>query len=288
MLARLIDRVLRSAPAMLRVPDLARETGYSRFHLTRRFREATGESLEEFVRRMRLERAAYQLTNHRVSVTQAAAGAGYRSPEAFARAFKSSYGVRPAELRGKADKAWKLPSPTNLHWNEDWTSFSSLAVKAKIVQCPAKTAAVWRVVGNYANLAKGWECLRDRFRADIPQDTRFVTVYLDNMWTHPTVDTMRADIGWLLPHDAEVPSGMRRILLPSGSYAVSSRCFKRSERNDAWSAMSGRFLAQEGSMLPSYDEYPALPLPFEQSLTRIFVGVSPSQVHLSVAGAAVE
>jgi hypothetical protein len=71
------------------------------------------------------------------------------------------------------------------------------------------------------------------------------------------------------------PKGMRRIVIPRGLYAT-SRFVERGERNDAWSAMCGRYAGgiRNRPELLAYDEYAAWPLPFEEVRTRILVGIA--------------
>src|SRR5262245_59043549 len=121
LLADLIERVLRTRTGLIRVPELAQEMGFSRFHLARLFHEVTRETLEGFVRRIRLERAAFLLLNSNANIDQVATDCGYRNAEAFSRAFKGAFGVPPSRFRAEQN-SWKLPSPSDLHWNEHWGS----------------------------------------------------------------------------------------------------------------------------------------------------------------------
>ena len=78
------------------------------------------ETLEQFLRRTRLERACYYMLLHSdLRVFQIAADSGYRSPEAFARAFRRAFGCLPTEAKKRLDN-WELLSPSDLHWNPDW------------------------------------------------------------------------------------------------------------------------------------------------------------------------
>lgn len=279
LLAELIDHVLRHDSKPIRVPELAEMGGFSRFHLTRRFRMATGETLEHFLRRVRLERAAHWLRTTDASIAVVSAECGYLSPEAFARAFREAFEVAPREFRRRPELSCRLYSPTRLHWNSDWSGPEKRGgVECDVVEMSARVAAVWRVVGNYAHLAQGWERLAERFAEAIPKGATFVTIYRDNMWTHPTLDTMRADLGWILRAGEETPKGMRRVPIMAGRYAVSRGYVERGERNDAWSEMSGRWSSPRArdSGLVAYDAYEAWPLPFEKVRTKIFIGLPES------------
>lgn len=275
-LAGVIEDVLRCRTGPIRVPDLATAAGFSRFHLARLFHQTTEETLEQFLRRIRLERAAYNLLNSEQTVLEISIDSGYTSPEAFSRAFRQSFGSLPTAFR-KHSENWKLPAPTDLHWNADWINPECApGYDESVVKASVRYACVWRSLGNYSKLEHAWR----RFQESYPdaaehRDRTYVTVYLDNMWTHPVTHTMRADIGWLCAAGELPPKGMRRIVIPAGLYA-STRFVERTERNDAWSAMSGKYSERQRNRpeLVSYDEYASWPLPFAEVKTRIMIGIS--------------
>lgn len=274
-LAGVIEQVLRCRSGPIRVPELATAAGFSRFHLARLFHHTTEETLEQFLRRIRLERSAYMLLNSNQSILEISVDSGYQSPEAFSRAFRQSHGCLPTIFRKKMTE-WKLPSPVDLHWNADWVvsgGGKSLCAES-IVSMPTRYACVWRAVRNYSRLDESWVRFAEEYAGQIPGNATFVTVYLDNMWTHPVTNTMRAELGWLCQAGLAPPKGMRRITIPGGCYAV-SRFVERKDRNDAWSYMSGKYSVdrRERSHHPSYDEYAAWPLPFDQVRTRIIAGL---------------
>lgn len=270
LLAQMIEYVLRSRSGPILVPDLADRAGFSRFHLARLFQEVTQETLEGFLRRIRLERAAYLLRTTSASVREVAEAAGYDSPEAFSRAFHSAFRISPSKFRRDLVADWKLPSPTDLHWNEHWGG-EETSLKERF---PFKTEfrspvqlAVWRWNGNYSRLSEGWEQLAAT--VPVPKARAYLTLYHDNMWTHPKTTTMRADLGWALEPHAPIPAPMRPVTLPAGMYTVSKGLIPRTDRNDAWSYAC----AQWPQTKLALDEYPEWPLPFERVRTRIVVAV---------------
>lgn len=80
----------------LDLEGLAAMTGLSAYHFHRVFKGLVGETLMEHIRRLRLERAAFQLACRRLPVTRAAFDAGYETVESFSRAFKTRFGVAPS------------------------------------------------------------------------------------------------------------------------------------------------------------------------------------------------
>src|SRR5450631_1758678 len=75
----------------LPLDELARVACFSSFHFHRVFKGMVGEPVKEYVRRLRLERAAQRLKLSPGSVIDIAFDAGYLSHEAFTRSFKSAF-----------------------------------------------------------------------------------------------------------------------------------------------------------------------------------------------------
>src|SRR5687768_7790051 len=106
------ERVLRTLVSLERdidrdprLDDLARGAHLSPFHFHRVFSAVVGESPVEYVRRLRLERAAHELRQSTRQVQHVAREAGYGSHEAFTRAFRARFGVVPSVFRRLGEEA---------------------------------------------------------------------------------------------------------------------------------------------------------------------------------------
>jgi AraC-like DNA-binding protein len=78
---------------------IARESGYSEFYLTRKFRELSGVSFREYLRGRRLAFALLDVRDTGKSILEIAVDYGFSSHEAFCRSFKAAYGVPPSVYR---------------------------------------------------------------------------------------------------------------------------------------------------------------------------------------------
>ncbi len=78
---------------------VAKETGYSYYHLTRLFKSMFGESVGSYIKKRRLVSSTKELLYSDKKVIDIAIGSGFESSEAFSRAFKSIYKVSPIEYR---------------------------------------------------------------------------------------------------------------------------------------------------------------------------------------------
>jgi len=79
--------------------SLARGLCMSRRQLYRKLQALTGRSAHEFIRNLRLQRAAKLLEAHWGNVAEVAFEVGFSSLSHFAKAFRQEYGVLPSEYR---------------------------------------------------------------------------------------------------------------------------------------------------------------------------------------------
>jgi len=75
--------------------EIGRAVGCSPFHLSRTFSSATGMTIPQYTRQLRMERAAELLRSGRFNVTEAALEVGYSSLSHFSQAFHETFGCCP-------------------------------------------------------------------------------------------------------------------------------------------------------------------------------------------------
>lgn len=83
----------------LKLDELAAAVGFSPFHFHRIFAAFTGIPLSEYIRTIRLRRAAQRLIDSADNITEIALDAGYETPAAFSKAFKNHLYITPSQLR---------------------------------------------------------------------------------------------------------------------------------------------------------------------------------------------
>jgi AraC-like DNA-binding protein len=91
--AREILRTRLSDP--LSLEDLGREVGCSPFYLSRLFSQEAGMTIQQYLRQIRMERAAELLRTGRCNVTEAALEVGYNSLSHFSATFHQTFGCCP-------------------------------------------------------------------------------------------------------------------------------------------------------------------------------------------------
>jgi transcriptional regulator GlxA family with amidase domain len=79
------------------VEELAMEMSLHRVHLHRKIRAITGQTVVEFIRSVRLNRASQLLKQNYDNISQVAYNVGFHSPSYFSSCFYKRFGVTPSE-----------------------------------------------------------------------------------------------------------------------------------------------------------------------------------------------
>src|SRR4051794_19203489 len=98
-LLRVLNGIRRHLDGDVSLTRLARQSGWSPFHLHRALRRAIGETPKQYTQRLRLERAAATLLASKATITQVARSSGFASHEVFTRAFRRHFGRTPTRYR---------------------------------------------------------------------------------------------------------------------------------------------------------------------------------------------
>ena len=102
-LARLLDVMERQLDNnTLTVDELVEEMGMGRTVFFNKLKSLTGLSPVEFIREMRIKRAAQLLEERQYNITEVTYMVGMNDSRYFAKCFKNTYGVTPSEYRRAA------------------------------------------------------------------------------------------------------------------------------------------------------------------------------------------
>ncbi|MCL2549036.1 MAG: AraC family transcriptional regulator, partial [Symbiobacteriaceae bacterium] len=102
-----IDDHLSDAISM---SQLAKVSGYSQWHAAKLFREISGSTPFEYIRRLRLTKASQQLRDGHERILDVALDFVLASHEGFSRAFSREFGVSPSAYRqSKPPIRWFMP-----------------------------------------------------------------------------------------------------------------------------------------------------------------------------------
>lgn len=87
----------------LRLEELSKVAGFSKYHFHKIFKSIVGESLSEYIRKVRLSNTVSKFKTN-LSITQIAQTSGYETNASFSKAFKKYFGMTPREFSKKAKK----------------------------------------------------------------------------------------------------------------------------------------------------------------------------------------
>ena len=99
MIEKAITWIRANMHQRISMDDIVAQVPASKRNLSRRFREATGESPAEFIQRMRIERAKSLLETSDIPIDRIIEKVGYSDGSAFARQFRNHTMMTPTEYR---------------------------------------------------------------------------------------------------------------------------------------------------------------------------------------------
>lgn len=98
---RVIEYIENNLEKEIDLENIAKNAGYSKFHLNRIFSEETGYTIYKYLQLRRLTIAAEKLVETQKPIAQIAYEAGYDSQQAFSFAFKQIYVYPPKVYRDR-------------------------------------------------------------------------------------------------------------------------------------------------------------------------------------------
>ena len=155
--AQRIDRVTDYLRANLHRPvklaELANVACFSEFHFHRIFTAVSGETLNNFTNRLRLEKAARLLRYSDQSLTQIALDCGFSSSSTFSRAFRSGYDTSPSRFRKsgeiKKSKICKALFPEDAYGLPMSAEEKKAAFPVRLIDVPERQVAYIRVTNAF-------------------------------------------------------------------------------------------------------------------------------------------
>ena len=154
---RALDYVLAHLDEPLPLEAVAQAAGFSPFHFHRIFRAALGETLNQFVKRVRLERAVRLMAHGPTrTLTEVALECGFQSSSDFSRCFKQRYGVPPSAFDARLFREQRREEWQAVVEGSEGARLDRLppgenpdGFEVELVDLPARTVAYTRVLDPY-------------------------------------------------------------------------------------------------------------------------------------------
>lgn len=98
------DYIELHAEEKISISALAKRVGYADYYLSRKFKEETGESVNTYIKIVRIERAKLLLSTTRLSIQEISERLCFGTRSFFDDTFKKIAGVTPAAYREQNQK----------------------------------------------------------------------------------------------------------------------------------------------------------------------------------------
>jgi AraC family transcriptional regulator len=152
-LDRVIDYLRRNLHRPVKLAELADVACFSEFHFHRIFTAVSGETLNSFTNRLRLEKAARLLRYSEQSLTDIALDCGFSSSATFSRAFRSGYDTSPSQFRKsgeiKKSKICKELFPKDEYGLPMSAEEKRAAFPVRLIDIPERQVACIRVTNAF-------------------------------------------------------------------------------------------------------------------------------------------
>ncbi len=158
-----VDYIIDNLYEKITIEMIADHCCFSRYYFNRLFKSVTGQSIYSFIKRLRIETAAFKLIKFpNLSITNVAAELGYSSSN-FSVLFKKHYGTSPSKFRTKPILPLEPGSNTilkriqDLQKNKPTELLKQMDKQISFKELPDIKLVYKRFKGNYKDLSPVWQ-----------------------------------------------------------------------------------------------------------------------------------
>ena len=223
---RVIDYLRANLDRPVKLDELAKVACFSEFHFHRIFGAITGETLNNFTNRLRLEKAARLLRYSEQSLTDIALDCGFSSSATFSRAFRAYYDTNPRQFR-KSGEIKNSKICKEIFTGQEYvlplsTEEKRAAFPVRLIDIPERQVA-------YIRVTDAWEMDRvlNAFKAMIDwaksQDIFSQGILFGMTMDDPDVTPKhlyRYEVCLASPLPFECAPGMSKLRIPAMRYAA--------------------------------------------------------------------
>ena len=223
---RMQDYIEGNLEAEITMAELAKVSLFSPWYSYRLFREYTGLTPAEYVRRLRLSRSALRLKKEGCRVIDVAFDLGFGSVDGYTRAFYREFGCNPGDY-AKAPVPITLFIPYGVKFRELRKEVSNMenlqSVFIQVVRKPERKVIVKRGIKaeDYFPYCEEVGC--DVWGMLTSMDSLCgepVCLWLPEQYRKPNTSTYVQGIEVAADFDGKIPEGFDTILLPAAEYLM--------------------------------------------------------------------
>ena len=266
-----VDHIEANIDRELSLKELADVAGFSSFHFHRIFGALVGETLNGFIQRLRIEKAASMLVqNPKQTITCIALDCGFSGASTFFGMSASEWrehGHTQYSKNGKLESKDSQPvgntgkefnvtlqynqSTLNQIWRVKMKN-EKIQTSVEVRDIPEMHVAYVRHVGPYAGDVQLFERLFNKLCAWAgprgllqSPDAKFINIYHDN----PDItdeNKLRTDVCLTVPPDTQVDGEIGKAVIPAGKNAIAHFEINADQFGDAWNAIYGGWFPESG------------------------------------------
>lgn len=274
---RVIDYIEKNIDSELSLEKLAEIANFSQFHFHRIFKGIMHETLNSFIQRLRITKAAGRLlADPKESITNVAFDFGFSGSATFARAFRDYFGMSASDWRNggwKESKICKSDSNFRIMESSDGKAFefsteyiydgnsnqtrriemsNKNEIQVDVREIEKFHVAYVRHVGPY----KGDNALFEQLFTKLftwagprglckSPETKVIAMYHDDPKMTDEAK-LRTSVCISVPEDTQVDGEIGKMEIEGGTYAIAHFELKSDEYEAAWNAVYGGWLPQSG------------------------------------------
>jgi len=271
------DYIEKHLDVPLSIEVLSKVAGFSPFHFQRIFALIAGEPLYGFIKRIRLEKAAYMLLMDKSrSVTDIALTVGFSNQSSFAKAFKARFGMSSSAYRKNKTEYEKSTFVADYNKGMD---MSITPVSIEIRSENDLQLVYVRYSGPYKGDSQLFSGLFDRLhqwaaeRKLINEASRWFVIYHDH-GDETNENLLRISVCLSVSGNVAVSGDVGVMTLPHGKYGVGKFHVNAKEYGKAWYHMYATWLPESGYSIDdrfAFEHYPAQEEGLDEQIVEIYI-----------------
>ena len=249
-ITRVVEYIYDHLDDDLNTQVLSKVACFSEYHWHRIYHGMTGETAAQTIRRLRLHRAAGDLLNSELTITEIATRACYGSVEAFNRAFREAYHLPPAKFRKQGE---------TLFFKTDFVDGDDVMYDVEMRDFQAVTLAAIGHKGPYIEVGQAFEKLFvwAGARGLLGPNMRTLGIYYDDP-NEVAQEDLRSAAGIAVPNGFEADDTVHITKIPDLKCAVLPHKGPYAELHKAYHWFFGTWLPESGhetANFPPFEDY---------------------------------
>jgi AraC family transcriptional regulator len=247
---RVFEYIEKNLDAELSLTTIADIAFFSPFHFHRIFKAITGETVNEYITRRRVEKAALELLHKNIPVSDVFLKYGFADNSSFTRTFKKFYGVSPTEFRkqnpNRFSKIRQLDSKNGQTYPDNdkyicainnLKNWIQMNAKIEIREIQKMELACVPAIG-HNNIATAYQKLM-RWAAPLGllnERTKMLTVYYDSFKV-TEADKVRTEACMVLHETVKVAGEVKLSTIEKGKFIVGSFEIGLDDFEKSWTSL---------------------------------------------------